>query len=62
MVRDNGKGLGERSETEAARFGLMGMRERVQALGGRFELDSRPGGGVRVGASIPLQQVARTAA
>ena len=33
MVRDNGKGLGERNETEAARFGLMGMRERVQALG-----------------------------
>jgi len=62
MVRDNGKGLGERNETEAARFGLMGMRERVQALGGRFQLDSRPGGGVRVGASIPVQQVARTAA
>ena len=54
MVQDNGKGLGERNETEAARFGLMGMRERVQALSGRFELDSRPGEGVRVRASIPL--------
>jgi hypothetical protein len=62
MVRDNGKGLGERNETEAARFGLMGMRERVQALGGKFELDSRPGGGVRVWASIPLSTIARSAA
>jgi PAS domain S-box-containing protein len=57
-VRDNGKGLGERNESEAARFGLMGMRERVEGLAGRFQVDSRPGEGLRVRASIPLPAAA----
>ena len=52
-VADNGKGLGERNESEVARFGLMGMRERVQALSGEFRLDSRPGQGLTVYALIP---------
>jgi signal transduction histidine kinase len=54
-VRDNGKGLPERSESESARFGLMGMRERVQALNGVFGIDSKPGEGVSVRARLPLQ-------
>jgi PAS domain S-box-containing protein len=54
MVRDNGKGLGERNQSDLARFGLMGMRERVEALEGHFEIDSAPGEGVRVLARIPL--------
>jgi hypothetical protein len=53
-VRDNGKGLGERNESESARFGLMGMRERVEGLAGHFQIDSRPGEGLRVRASIPV--------
>jgi hypothetical protein len=53
-VRDNGKGLSERNATEYARFGLMGMRERVQALSGDFELQNRPGEGLCVRASLPL--------
>jgi glucose-6-phosphate-specific signal transduction histidine kinase len=53
-VSDNGKGLGERAESESERFGLMGMRERVQALGGEFKLESRPGAGLTVAASIPV--------
>ena len=58
MVRDNGKGLGERNESESARFGLMGMRERVEGLAGDFRLDSRPGEGVRVRARIPVPSAA----
>jgi signal transduction histidine kinase len=58
MVRDNGKGLGERNESESARFGLMGMRERVEGLAGAFQLDSRPGEGVRVRARIPVPSAA----
>jgi two-component system sensor histidine kinase UhpB len=54
LVRDNGKGLGERNQSDLARFGLMGMRERVEALGGQFEIDSTPGEGLRVRARIPL--------
>jgi PAS domain S-box-containing protein len=54
VVDDNGRGLGERNAAEAARFGLIGMRERVQALHGEFELLSRPGAGLCVRARIPL--------
>jgi PAS domain S-box-containing protein len=52
-VSDNGKGLGARGAGDTARFGLMGMRERVQALNGEFRLESEPGGGLRVTALIP---------
>jgi len=55
MVRDNGKGIAQRSESEATRFGLMGMRERVQALDGVFQIDNRPGEGVTVTAMIPAK-------
>jgi two-component system, NarL family, sensor histidine kinase UhpB len=53
-VRDNGKGLGERNQSDLARFGLMGMRERVEALGGHFEIESRAGEGLCAHARIPL--------
>jgi hypothetical protein len=58
LVRDNGRGLGERNANEAARFGLMGMRERVQALNGEFELLTQPGAGLSVRARIPLARAA----
>jgi PAS domain S-box-containing protein len=57
-VRDNGRGLGEGNESESARFGLMGMRERVEGLAGEFQIDSRPGEGLRVRASIPVPAAA----
>ena len=53
-VRDDGKGLGEGGESEAARFGVMGMRERVQALNGELELTSSQGEGLIVRATIPV--------
>ncbi|HWQ40170.1 MAG TPA: PAS domain S-box protein [Burkholderiales bacterium] len=53
-VSDNGKGLSQRNELEATRFGLIGMRERVQGLGGRLEVCGEPGKGVSVRAVIPL--------
>jgi signal transduction histidine kinase len=34
--------------------GLVGMADRVTALGGRLEIDSPPGGGTRVNATFPL--------
>jgi signal transduction histidine kinase len=57
-VRDNGKGIAQRNEREATRFGLMGMRERVQALDGAFQIDNRPGEGVTVTAVIPAKAAA----
>ena len=56
VVRDNGRGLGERNANEAARFGLMGMRERVQALRGEFELATQPGDGLERAGTHPLER------
>jgi signal transduction histidine kinase len=33
--------------------GLQGLRDRVEATGGRFALESQPGGGTRIEAEIP---------
>jgi signal transduction histidine kinase len=38
--------------------GILGMRERVTALGGVFEAQSRAGGGFRVGARLPIDGAA----
>lgn len=38
--------------------GILGMRERVTALGGVFEAQERAGGGFRVGARLPIDDVA----
>ena len=35
-------------------FGLLGMGERVNMLGGDLEIDSQPGRGTRIAATFPL--------
>jgi signal transduction histidine kinase len=50
-VVDDGRGAGR---ALAPGGGLTGMRERVQALGGRFDAGDAPGGGFRVWASLPV--------
>jgi signal transduction histidine kinase len=49
-IRDDGVGGAEPSPGG----GLHGLRDRVDALDGRFEVDSPPGGGTTVTADIPL--------
>jgi signal transduction histidine kinase len=51
-VEDNGVGFG--ADAPAFSYGLVGMRERVEALGGRLRLDNVPAGGVRVTAELPI--------
>jgi len=56
-VRDEGRGF-DAEATMARRgergLGLIGMRERVDALGGRFVLRSAPGQGTEVAVAIPI--------
>ena len=58
-VRDDGKGFhtGGRA-TAAGGFGLLIMRERMRAMGGVFTVESRPGEGTTLKASMPLKDVA----
>ncbi|MER6116818.1 sensor histidine kinase [Streptomyces sp. NPDC001743] len=50
-VADRGRGAGRTTEPG---FGLLGMRERVALLHGRFEAAPRPEGGFRVTARLPI--------
>lgn len=52
-VCDNGKGF-DVSGRRANRFGLLGISERVVALGGRAEVVSEPGSGTRILVRIPF--------
>jgi signal transduction histidine kinase len=53
--RDDGRGFdpGQRNRG----LGLVGLRERVEALGGKFTLESVPGHGASIGAQILLREV-----
>jgi two-component system, NarL family, sensor kinase len=53
-VEDDGCGF-DLSEIPTGRHGLLGMRERAGLLGGTFEVESVPGKGTRVEASVPLE-------
>ncbi len=52
-VRDDGRGFDPTASTTSG-FGLAGMRERVELLGGELSLTSAPGDGTTVSAALPL--------
>lgn len=54
-VSDNGTGFDQESTATAGRLGLAGMRERVEILGGSFDVQTAPGQGTVIQASLPLQ-------
>lgn len=53
LIEDDGRGAGAEPATGTG-HGLVGMRERVTVLGGRFVAGPRPGGGFRVEATLPV--------
>jgi PAS domain S-box-containing protein len=57
-MQDNGRGFSGANDKKT--FGLLGMRERIAMLGGRLEIDSRPGHGTRITAWLPHHKATRT--
>jgi signal transduction histidine kinase len=61
MVKDGGRGFDPAilaATRDLRGFGLLRLQERLAFLGGRLELDSSPGGGARVGLSVPASLAA----
>lgn len=55
-IEDNGKGFDPSARADG--FGLVGMRERLALVGSDLRIESTPGEGTRVNASIPVQRAA----
>src|SRR5829696_3777259 len=54
IVRDDGHGF-DPSSVRDDRHGIVGMRERVEMLGGSLETESAPGEGTRLDVTVPLE-------
>ncbi|NMM27423.1 MAG: PAS domain S-box protein [Glaciimonas sp.] len=55
QVKDNGKGLQPGDRRKANSFGLMGIKERIHALGGELIIASSLGNGTALSISIPMR-------
>ena len=60
-VRDDGRGFtpGSQMGPDQGHFGLSGMRERIERLGGTLSIDSQPGSGTTVRAVVPTRDYDR---
>ena len=57
QIKDNGKGFELQSVllvSRCKRLGLLGIRERVEMVGGKFTVESAPGKGTTIQAQIPF--------
>ena len=56
VIEDSGRGMDiERVQKSANGFGLLGVRERLETIGGEFALESELGQGVRINIRIPVR-------
>ena len=55
-VRDDGIGFdpSRRTASTGGGFGLVAMRQRIEALDGTLEIESEPGSGTAISASVPM--------
>lgn len=53
-VSDNGHGFDPAGKMGGKHFGLQGMRDRVEMIGGRFRLRSAPGAGAMIAVEVPV--------
>lgn len=54
-VRDNGNGITEEQIYNPSSFGIMGIRERVNFLGGSFKITGTPREGTEISIIVPLR-------
>jgi two-component system sensor histidine kinase UhpB len=54
-IRDNGRGISEDDMSKAKSFGLRGIRERVNSLGGSFDIAAAEHGGTRMVLKVPYR-------
>jgi signal transduction histidine kinase len=54
VVADNGCGISEEEIAKKNSFGLIGMRERIHALGGGIKISRIQGNGTRVAVQVPI--------
>ncbi len=59
QIEDDGVGFTEKRGSRARGFGLLGMRDRVTALGGKMRVRSSQGGGTQIKNSLPLKLASR---
>jgi signal transduction histidine kinase len=52
-LKDDGRGFDPNSARDTWSHGIMGMQQRVRALGGRFSLESAPGRGTTLRVTVP---------
>jgi PAS domain S-box-containing protein len=52
-IEDDGIGFDVIAAQNKKSFGILGMRERVFSMGGKFELDSSPGKGTKITVTLP---------
>jgi signal transduction histidine kinase len=64
VIEDTGRGFTDAADRIVAAgrgLGLIGMRERAQALAGRFAIENRPEGGTRITVSLPVPRIVSAA-
>jgi signal transduction histidine kinase len=56
-IADNGKGfkVSDVKNQQKRGFGLMNMKERIEIMGGHFEIEAAPQEGVKIKISIPIR-------
>jgi signal transduction histidine kinase len=55
-VKDDGQGF-DRNRVDAARYGLKGLRERAEMIGGNLHIESKLNHGTTVQLSVPLAEI-----
>ena len=60
-VRDSGSSFDVEEAMKTSGLGLVSMGERIKLVGGQLSIESHPGSGTTIHASVPLREAARAA-